>query len=89
MTLFSILIATLMGVVAISMTLCTARLLMGPSIPDRAVAFDTLMLHVVALVALYVVITDQLSLIDAILVVAVLGFLGTVAISRYIEEGRQ
>jgi hypothetical protein len=31
-------------------------------------AFDTLMLHVVALVALYVVITDQLSLIDAILV---------------------
>jgi multisubunit Na+/H+ antiporter MnhF subunit len=52
-------------------------------------AFDTLMLHVVALVALYVVITNQLSLIDAILVVAVLGFLGTVAISRYIEEGRQ
>jgi multisubunit Na+/H+ antiporter MnhF subunit len=45
MTLFSILIATLMGVVAISMTLCTARLLMGPSIPDRAMAFDTLMLR--------------------------------------------
>lgn len=88
MTLFTMIVASLMGVVAISMILCTARLLMGPSIPDRAMAFDTLMVHVVALVALYVVITDQLSLVDAILVVAVLGFLGTVAISRYIEEGR-
>ncbi len=88
MTLFEMSIAGLMGVVAISMVLCAARLLMGPSIPDRAMAFDTLMIHVVALVALYVVITDQLSLVDAILVVAVLGFLGTVAIARYIEEGR-
>ncbi|GIV87870.1 MAG: cation transporter [Chloroflexus sp.] len=86
--MFNMLIAILMGIVAISMVLCTARLLMGPSIPDRAMAFDTLMVHVVALVALYVVITDQLVLVDAILVVAVLGFLSTVAIARYIEEGR-
>ncbi|PMP81865.1 MAG: cation transporter [Chloroflexus aggregans] len=86
--MFNMLIAILMGIVAISMILCTARLLMGPSIPDRAMAFDTLMVHVVALVALYVVITDQLALVDAILVVAVLGFLSTVAIARYIEEGR-
>ncbi|ACL25787.1 monovalent cation/H+ antiporter complex subunit F [Chloroflexus aggregans] len=86
--MFNMLIAILMGIVAISMVLCTARLLMGPSIPDRAMAFDTLMVHVVALVALYVVITDQLALVDAILVVAVLGFLSTVAIARYIEEGR-
>ncbi|MEF3273151.1 MAG: cation transporter [Chloroflexus sp.] len=88
MTLFEMLVAGLMGIVAISMVLCTARLLMGPSIPDRAMAFDTLMIHVVALVALYVIITDLLTLVDAILVVAVLGFLGTVAIARYIEEGR-
>ncbi|RMD73002.1 MAG: cation transporter [Chloroflexi bacterium] len=86
--MFNMLIAILMGIVAISMVLCTARLLMGPSIPDRAMAFDTLMVHVVALVALYVVVTDQLALVDAILVVAVLGFLSTVAIARYIEEGR-
>ncbi|OAN46503.1 MULTISPECIES: monovalent cation/H+ antiporter complex subunit F [Chloroflexus] len=88
MTLFEMLIAGLMGVLAISMVIVTARLLIGPSIPDRAMAFDAIMNHVVALVALYVVITDQLALVDAILIVAVLGFLGTVAVARYIEEGR-
>jgi multisubunit Na+/H+ antiporter MnhF subunit len=78
----------LMGVVAISLLLAVVRLLMGPSIPDRTMALDMILMHVVALIALYGIAVDRDVLVDAIMVTAVLGFLGTVAIARYIEEGR-
>mgnify|MGYP005871320305 CR=1 FL=1 len=38
--MFTFLIYTLMGIVAISLLLVIARLLMGPSIPDRTMAID-------------------------------------------------
>jgi multicomponent Na+:H+ antiporter subunit F len=87
-TIFQTTMAALMGAAALSTVLAAVRLLRGPSIPDRAMAFDLIMTHFVALVAIYAVIVGQESLLDAIIIVAVLGFLGTVALARYIEEGR-
>ncbi len=87
MTLFELLMTGLMVLTALSMALTVIRLLIGPSIPDRALAFDLVMVHAVALMGLYAVVVDQDLLVDAILVVAVLGFLGTVALARYIEKG--
>lgn len=88
MTLFNLLIALFMAILSLSMALTAWRLLRGPSIPDRALAFDVIMVHVVGLIALYAVYVDEDLLIDAVIIVAVLGFLGTVAIARYIERGR-
>lgn len=88
MTLFSGLISLLMGILALSMALSAWRLLRGPSIPDRALAYDVIMVHVVGLIALDVILVGETLLIDAVMIVAVLGFLGTVAIARYIERGR-
>lgn len=86
--MFSMLMYALMGVVAISLLLAVVRLLMGPSIPDRTMALDMILIHVVGLIALYGIAVNRDVLVDAIMVTAVLGFLGTVAIARYIEEGR-
>jgi multisubunit Na+/H+ antiporter MnhF subunit len=47
-----------------------------------------IMTHLVGLVAMFVIAVDQLVLVDAVIVVSVLGFLGTVALARFIEEGR-
>jgi len=87
MTLFELLMTGLMVLTALSMGLTVIRLLIGPTIPDRAMAFDLVMIHAVALMGLYALVVDQDLLVDAILVVAVLGFLGTVALARYIEKG--
>lgn len=87
MTLFELLMTGLMVLTALSMGLTVVRLLIGPTIPDRAMAFDLVMIHAVALIGLYAVVVDQALFVDAILVVAVLGFLGTVALARYIEKG--
>jgi multisubunit Na+/H+ antiporter MnhF subunit len=77
-----------MSIVSISLLLAVVRLLMGPSIPDRTMALDMILMHVVALIALYGIAVNRDVLVDAIIVTAVLGFLGTVSIARYIEEGR-
>lgn len=87
MTLFELLMTGLMVLTALSMGFTVIRLLIGPTIPDRALAFDLIMIHAVALMGLYAIVVDQALLVDAILVVAVLGFLGTVALARYIEKG--
>lgn len=88
MTLFQTLMGLLLLVLAVSMGGAVWRLLRGPSIPDRAAAFDVIMNHLVAMIALFVVMVGQLVLLDALIVVALLGFLGTVALARFIEEGR-
>lgn len=88
MTVFQIVINLLMLVLSISLGATVWRLLRGPSIPDRATAFDVIMTHLVALIALFVVASGELLLINAVIVLSVLGFLGTVALARFIEEGR-
>jgi multisubunit Na+/H+ antiporter MnhF subunit len=85
--LFETLMMGLLALTAISLAMTAARLLIGPSIPDRAMAFDLVMIHAVAIIALYAIIVDQDLLVDAVLIVAVLGFLGTVALARFIEKG--
>lgn len=88
MSLFELLMSVLLGLLAISLGMAVFRLLLGPSIPDRAMSFDIIMTHVVALVAIYVMLERVPIFLDALIVIAVLGFLGTVALARFIEEGR-
>lgn len=88
MNLFQLTMTTLMSILSISLVATFWRLLRGPSIPDRAVAFDMIMIHLVGLIGMFVVQFRQPILIDAVIVVSVLGFLGTVALARFIEEGR-
>lgn len=86
---FDYLLLTLMFILALSLALTTWQLIRSPSIPDRALAFDVIMTHVVGLIALYSITVGEDLLVDAVIIVAVLGFLSTVAIARYIEKGRQ
>ncbi|MCS6882178.1 MAG: monovalent cation/H+ antiporter complex subunit F [Oscillochloridaceae bacterium] len=88
MSPFQLTMTILMALLSISLGITFWRLVRGPSIPDRAVAFDMIMTHLVGLIAMFVVQFRQPILIDAVIVVSVLGFLGTVALARYIEEGR-
>lgn len=75
--------------VSVSTGLCFVRLLRGPSVADRVNSLDQITVHVVALASLYVILTEQLVLLDAAIVAALLSFLGTVAFARYLEQGRE
>jgi multisubunit Na+/H+ antiporter MnhF subunit len=76
----------LLTILTISAALCFIRLFLGPSIPNRTIAFDSIAIHAVAILALYAIRIVAQSILDAAIVVAVLGFLGTTMLARYLER---
>lgn len=76
-----------MGAATLTLLLCGWRLLLGPTIADRVLALDTLYLSLVALVVMLGLRWQTPLLFEAALIVALLGFVGTVALARYLSRG--
>lgn len=77
-----------LGIVTLSVLLVTYRVLRGPSWGDRIMAFDFLSVNLVVLFVLMAVKGHLLVMLDAALVLSLLGFLSTVALTRYLLTGR-
>ncbi|MEZ7848640.1 MAG: K+/H+ antiporter subunit F [Polaromonas sp.] len=77
------------AIVAVSLALlpCGWRLIVGPHSVDRVLAIDTLYINAVALIVLLGIRLDTPMLFEAALVVAMLGFVSTVAMARYLTRG--
>jgi len=73
--------------ISISILLTGWRLIQGPSIADRILALDTLYLNSVTLIILLGLYLNNTLLFEAALLVAMLGFVSTVALSRYVTRG--
>lgn len=73
--------------VAAAIVLCGWRLLKGPETTDRILALDTLYMNVVALVVMLGMRWNTPLLFEAALIVAMLGFAGTVGLARYVSRG--
>lgn len=73
--------------VALALLLATVRLLRGPDAVDRVLALDTLYINVVALVIMLGVRSRSGLLFEAALIVAMLGFVSTVALARFLGRG--
>ncbi len=72
--------------VAVSATLCMVRLIRGPSLADRIVALDALLVLIVSGIAVDAARTGEGSYLDVLVVAALLGFVGTVNVARFIER---
>lgn len=75
------------GAASVAVVLCAWRLLLGPRPIDRVLAIDTLYLNTVALVVLLGIRLETAMLFEAALVIAMLGFVSTVAMARYLTRG--
>lgn len=74
--------------VTAGIVLCMVRVVRGPHLADRALALDTIAVHIVALVILSTLRLDSLMLFDGALVLSLVGFAGTVAVAQYITRRR-
>jgi multicomponent Na+:H+ antiporter subunit F len=63
------------------------RLVKGPTLPDRIVAMDLFGVLVVGLIVVLAGRTGVHATLDAAIVIALVGFLGTVAYATYVERG--
>ena len=75
-----------LAMVILSVALALIRLAMGPSLPDRVVALDMMTVAIVGLCGLAAKSSNDRAFLDVALVLALVGFLATVALARFAER---
>lgn len=73
--------------IGVSMALTLYRLIKGPDAPDRILALDTLYVNAVALLIVLGIYDSSSIYFEAALLIALMGFVATVALARYIARG--
>ncbi len=83
----NLLIQVTFGLLIAAMFVSFIRLVRGPSLPARVVALDLMGSLAVGVIAVYSVATEQAIFLDVAIVLALIGFLGTVAFAYFVEKG--
>lgn len=76
-----------MGAFALAMVLNLYRLLRGPGMSDRILALDTLSVNTIALLVLAGLRDASTIYFEAAVIIAMLGFVTTIVLSKYVIRG--
>ena len=79
--------AAALAMLALALVLNVYRLLRGPTAADRIAALDTAYINTVALLVLLGIVRDSSLYFEAALLIALLGFVGTVALCKFVLRG--
>ena len=71
----------------IAVALLLYRVIKGPTMPDRAIALDTIGVNLISSIAIVSIVLKTKAFLEAILILGILAFIGTIAFSKYIERG--
>jgi len=80
-------VAIAFGLVTLALAFCLWRLLWGPDQPDRILALDTLYVNAIAMLVLLGIHLNSALYFEAALLIAMMGFVGTVALCKYLLRG--
>ena len=75
------------AMVTLAMLLHVYRLIKGPDAPDRVLELDTLYINAIALIILLGITLGTRMYMESALLIAVMGFVGTVAMAKYLKRG--
>ncbi|MCY4287869.1 MAG: cation:proton antiporter [Aestuariivita sp.] len=81
-------VAIILGFLLVFATVLLAfvRLIRGPSLPDRVVALDMMTVAIVSFCGLAAIQSGNSAFLDVALVLALVGFLATVALARFADR---
>jgi len=85
--MLSMAITAAFALVAAAFAMSFFRLLKGPSTPDRILALDTLYINTIALLVLLGIHLASSLYFEAALLIALMGFVGTVALAKSLLRG--
>lgn len=85
--MFNILLMLSLLIFSISIAIFLYRILMGPSIPDRIIAMDAIGVNLIAIMAILAIVLRTDAFFEVILLLGILSFISTVALSKFIERG--
>lgn len=63
------------------------RIFIGPSITDRIMGLDALGITLVGFIGVVMILQDTIAYSDIVLVISILSFVSTVALTKFIERG--
>lgn len=75
------------AMISVALLLNLWRLLRGPSVSDRILALDTMYINSIALIILYGLLMGSPLYFEAALLIAMLGFVSTVAVCKFLLRG--
>lgn len=75
------------GCIGLALLMNLWRLAVGPSMPDRILALDTMTINAIALIVLYSLMSDTSILFEAAILFAMVGFISTVAYCKFLLRG--
>lgn len=86
MTLNDYLYFVILPVLAVALLLVFYRFIIGPSIADKVIALDLSITIGIGIIGIYSIVSEQSTLLDTAMILALIAFLGTVAFSYYLEK---
>ena len=75
------------GLLCLAMGCSVFRILWGPRAQDRVVGFDSLYVNAMLLLLTFGIRTGSTLYFEAALIIALLGFVGTVALAKFLLRG--
>jgi len=85
--MFDTIMLLAMFLLTISIVIALYRVIKGPSIHDRVLALDSIGYLIIGIVAILSIMLDSHAYLETILLIGILAFLSTIALSRYMERG--
>ncbi|GGY00360.1 monovalent cation/H+ antiporter subunit F [Litchfieldella qijiaojingensis] len=76
-----------LALILMALALNVYRLIVGPDMPDRLLALDTMYVNSIALIVLLGLWLNTKTYFEAALLIAMLGFISTVAVCKYLLRG--
>lgn len=73
--------------IVLALAMNVYRLVIGPDIPDRLLALDTMYVNAIALIVIAGLWFNTKTYFEAAMLIALLGFISTMAICRYLLRG--
>ena len=85
--MFEVISQITLATLGVALLVAFIRLVKGPTLPDRIVAMDLIGVLVVGIIVVLAGSSGVRATLDAAIVIALVGFLGTVAYATYVERG--
>lgn len=86
-TILSAAVAFALGALALAMVFATVRIVRGPRAQDRVLGLDTLYINTMLLFLTLGIRSGTVFFFEAAIVIAMLGFVATVALAKFLMRG--
>ena len=85
--MFNVLLMISLILMSFALVISFARIIKGPSLPDRIVALDSIGITLIGMIGILMILQKTIAYAEVLLVIGILAFVGTIALSKFIERG--